>query len=938
MLRVFPVAVFLFGTPLLLSAQYLDSFQNPPGIEWKRIETAKYELVFPSEITHDARRVADMLEHMHARVGRSIGADPPRITLLLSNRTTNSNGYVTLGPRYSEWFTTPPQSTLLGTNDWFSLLAMHEIRHVAQFDRLKSGATGVASFLFGDAAWSFLSFWSVPTWVWEGDAVGIETALSRSGRGRMPEFDRDIRAQVLSGEFPSYYAAYLGSYRNWHPSVYHLGYLITTHTRRAHGEAEYANILRRSANWSFFPWAYSMTANAETGRTAAELYNDAMLELKELWTAQLAAVEVRRGTKMNLRAKSCWTGYSFPKYLGDGSLVALKMGMEDRYAFVRLDRNGDETQLLHPALYGEPFGARDTKIVWSEQVPDLRWGKVDRTVLHILNTQNGDTRTLEGTGTMFSPALSPDASRLAVVDFPANRNCAIVILDVESGKEIKRIPNPARDMIQTPAWTPDGLSIVYVRVPRAGGKALTKFEISNAAREDLLPLGDEDVSAPSVGGGFLFFASPRSGIDNIYALDLSTRAQFQVTSARYGASSPSVSDDGRRLSYAMYTANGFDIEEVPVDSGAWTNAWKIQDGSIRYCEPLVLQEGGAVAFDSIPSREWAVSDVGPIAGLLNVHSMMLLPQSSLHDWSIALSSLNAMNTLGLEAGASYNFNERAGAVFADASYAGLFPVLSIGGSHGLRTSVLTSAVGDPVDETWKETTARVGVRLPLNLSRGIYSARFTLGAEARYTKISSKLSTGAWEVNNGEFSSLVYRFTASAGYGWIRDIHPRWGQSLTLSFHHTPFPMRDYAGRLFSAEGSVYFPGLVNAHSVWLRGGYEAQDAENYRFASEILFPRGYSARFHETLAELSVNYTLPLFYPDVNAWSLLYLKRVRATLFHEYAEGRNGSTKRIYHSSGFELLFDTNFFTLPIEIPVGVRISYMHTSREWRQELLIGV
>ncbi|MSR83294.1 MAG: hypothetical protein EXS58_10300 [Candidatus Latescibacteria bacterium] len=63
--------------------------------------------------------------------------------------TGQANSFFSLGPRISVWFSTPPQDPRLGTQDWYELLAVHEMRRIAQYDKLDYGFTRVAGQLYG---------------------------------------------------------------------------------------------------------------------------------------------------------------------------------------------------------------------------------------------------------------------------------------------------------------------------------------------------------------------------------------------------------------------------------------------------------------------------------------------------------------------------------------------------------------------------------------------------------------------------------------------------------------------------------------------------------------------------------------------------------------------------------------------------------------------
>jgi hypothetical protein len=104
-------------------------------------------------------------------------------------------------------------------------------------DMLNKGFTRGLSWLFGEQATAIVSGLFVPMWFMEGDAVCTETAISHSGRGRIPSFEMEIRSQMLQKGMFSYDKAVFGSYRDFIPDQYVLGYQIVANTRRRFGSA-----------------------------------------------------------------------------------------------------------------------------------------------------------------------------------------------------------------------------------------------------------------------------------------------------------------------------------------------------------------------------------------------------------------------------------------------------------------------------------------------------------------------------------------------------------------------------------------------------------------------------------------------------------------------------------------------------------------------------
>lgn len=931
-MRKISIAVVLLLIPLAAAAQ-IDTNQNPPGMKWKKIDTPHFEVIFPAELAHEGQRVANTLEHLYYPLSKTLEVNMKRISVLLTNQGAIPNGYVRLAPRMSEWFSVPPQSGFVGANEWYNLLASHEIRHVMQFDKINRGVPGAAGILFGELGQMLYSFLLTPSWFWEGDAIDMETVLTRGGRGRMPEFDMEIRALLLSGERYSYYKAYLLSYKDWYPNHYHLGYLLTTHVRREYGADMWSRILDRACGFSLYPppITFSEAMKSWTGKGCRDIYEETMYELEALWLKQLESLDFTAAKTLNTARKKVWTNYILPQYAPDGSVIAARYGMADPTALARIFPDGTERRIKQFA----PFTTASVgggKVVWDEIRFDPRWTARSYSVIVVHDFDTGKTKQITEKTKFYAPAVSPDGRQVAVVEFTPERKCCLLILDAETGREVKRFANPENEFIRNPSWAFNGGQIVFTR-QKISGVAISIVDVDTGQMRDAIPCTWENVYQPALHENHVFYNSPYSGIDNIYAVDLSTHQRYQVTSRQFGAFNPAVSPDGKKLLFQDYTVKGYDIAEMPLEPSAWKPIEGVEDRSVRYYEPLIKQEQGGSVFDEgmVPNVIYGVKNYSAFTHLLNVHSWYILP--TVPEGSLGIISNNKLNTMALQAGLNYNTNEKVMSGGLDLSYGGFFPILDAGVSYGGRASTYDDDAEEVKWTSWNELSARFGVSVPLILSRGIHHSSLKLGMTAMLTNISCKTHVGEFENGNGSLIPLTYSLSYERIRGAsMRDFLPRWAQTVRVSYSHTP-AKGDYNGSMLSARARLFFPGLFKHHSLSVGGAYEWQEPDNYRFESESSFPRGYDYEYHEQFYGISADYGFPIAYPDFSLGPFFYLKRIMGNMFYDHGIGRDGGDNIAYNSAGAELSAEFNIFSLPFPLDLGVRYSYRLSDNEYRIE-----
>jgi hypothetical protein len=379
----------------------------------------------------------------------------------------------------------------VGTINWLDLLAVHEYRHVVQFDKSITGFNKFLHFVFGYQTSSSMAHLAVPEWFWEGDAVNMETALTRSGRGRIPNFSLLMRTNTLTRGSFNYYRQYLRSFRYNIQDHYVTGHYLTAYLRRTYGSEVISKITEDTWRWPFIPFRFSSMMRKHTGTYLVPGYNDMMKELDSIWRRQISERQFNNFKRINFRKSSRYTDYLYPHYTNEGKIIALKKGIGDIATFVELDTEGQERKLFVPGIMNESamISVSGNRIAWNEFAFDPRFRKQSYSVIETYGIREGKHTTLTKKSRYGSAAISPDGTEILTVETNEKGDHALTILNAKLGWIIQKIPNPENDFYLNPRWSDDGEFIVTVR-QNAMGKTIMLYHLQSgkhliSGRQDL---------------------------------------------------------------------------------------------------------------------------------------------------------------------------------------------------------------------------------------------------------------------------------------------------------------------------------------------------------------------------------------------------------------------------------------------------------------------
>jgi hypothetical protein len=963
-MRILIITILSFFLTVKGNSQYYSTGQDPASLRWRQIKTDRYKLIFSEQFEKKAQYLANIMDIICRNETTTLSSKVPRIPVIMHTQSSTSNGLTVWAPKRIELYTCPPQQTY--AEEWLEQLAIHEYRHAVQVSKINRGFSKALYYIFGEQITGGILGLYVPSWFLEGDATVTETAMTKTGRGRSALFESTLRAQIVEKGPYSYDKATLGSYKTFTPDAYSLGYYLVGQSRARYGADLWNSALDRVAKYPFMVVPFNSGIRKVTGMWKTKLYEQSLRELDSAWQKQLRATNhpaMRSITKCDPKNHVV---YNHPIFLNDSIILADKSSMDDVARFVLIDRKtGREQILLTPGYHiGGTTSIGGDWLVWSELEKDVRWSNRDYAEIRMYNFKTRKQHELTSETRYFAPIISPDGSQVAAVYVSEENQCSIDILQVPSGRLVKRYTIPGYGQAITPNWSPDATRIIFTLLTEMG-ETVAILDTATGKIKRLLPASYNEFTGP----GFFFrqyiiYGVDHSGSENIYAMDTLTNAIFKITSGRFATFDPDFTSDKKYMICSDYTSDGLMVVEMPIDTTAWIPLRLVNNHAYRLYETIAKQETANIQDsvidrnifkmnssdnydlkkDSINGIIYPVRKYSKILNLFNPHSWA--PASfDINNLNfnpgVMLLSQNALSTMVAGAGWRYDVIEQTGKFYTNLSYQGWYPEITFQFDIGNRAAYARyHGSSETYRFTWQETNFKAFISIPWNFSHGRYYRYFQPAIGTSLIGIQHNATTPE-KFSTGWIQTMDYRITASQSLrSNDKDVYPRFGQSIDVTYRNTPFGGNNM-GSIFGASANLYLPGIIRHHGIWIYGGYQQRqdkDQLSYSFANIITYPRGYTGAYDDGLLSLSLNYKLPLWYPDFSFGSVIYLKRLKLNLYYDWANGKNTGYINEYQSLGGELTADFHFLRFVAPVEMGVRSIYFPITGGWGFEFLYSI
>jgi hypothetical protein len=547
--------------------------------------------------------------------------------------------------------------------------------------------------------------------------------------------------------------------------------------------------------------------------------------------------------------------------------------------------------------------------------------------------------------------LSPDGKKIVAVENSVTNVNSLSLIDANTSDVSESIPVPGNVYLQHPQWSANGKTITFIFLADAG-EGIISFSPETRQWEMLIEPARNDLQSSFLRNDSLFFISSVSGTDNVY-IRTPDKKTIALTRSRFGTID--VSPGGNELLFSDYTSLGNNICSTPVvktsEEGKNVNSssFLISRFDIK---PPASTVNTVNSYTPEPYRKWQ--------HLFRFHSWMPL-YTDIEEFQIdpasarpgiSLLTQNTLSTLTSTIGYEYSADKR-NVFHTRITWKGWYPVFESKLDYGISPGIykMGANVANPSNIQTGINFSGI-ISLPLQFSSGRYSEyiRPSLTAEYvnQYIFIREK---GTYDFGQTILTGRLYftNYHVSA----LRDIYPRWAQTFDLNYCFAPFDKTIY-GSALSVKTAFYFPGFLPNNGIRIRLETEKQDPEKYLYQNFSSRPRGYYEIISKQINFLSADYVMPLFYPDFNIASLLYLKRIRAGLFYDdafgpgdamYSYGSNGlvpiyntSDFKSFKSYGVDLLADFHLLRIPYMISAGVQSAWKSFNELPSFELLFNI
>ncbi|HUR31042.1 MAG TPA: hypothetical protein VMZ69_06390, partial [Saprospiraceae bacterium] len=845
----------MFAFLLLLqnaSAQRLGLL--PPSVKWKQLVDDSLRIIHPEGQEENAKRVASLMLKFASLDPVTLKGRYRPISILLQPYTNISNGYVGLAPYVSEFYLQPNENPFtLGSLPWVDLLSVHEYRHVQQVNAANTGFSHLAKMVFGELAFTGLYNLSVPNWFREGDAVYGETKWTLQGRGRLSHFTLPFRMKLMEGEPWNYYKVRNGSYKEFTPDHYPLGYLLVQYGNHLFGESTWDTIIQEAARFKHLISPFSGPIEERTGFRNKHLYQNAMIWWKEKWKEeQEENIEYPFVALPQKDFENDYFDMNFPEADDKGNIYTSITTFDRTTAIYLINADGERKKVVSMGLQQDVcFDHSFHRLVWTELRFDPRWLRKDKNVIVVYDEETGNQISIDPEKGYYTPTLDKRAVRIVALHADQEGKYNLQLLDARSGFIIATLPNPENLYLGYPIWNEDETGIIATARNKDGQMALVHQDIATGAITPITHYSFNILGRPQLLDHWIVLTSNIDHIDQVNAIDMDEGIFYQVSTGNNAHYDPAWDPMQKSIICAEYDLKGKKLVRLSSNHDDWKLV-NLDDG----IKPVQGETNINLLALKTDTRTFSDKKYSPWFNALNFHSWTITADDPV--WAAEVRSDNILNNIALAAGYEFNRNSSASGPYLDVRFGMWYPVLSLGVS---RTSSEVK-ISDGTEVLISNDRIDAGVSLPLFYSSGVFQQTVLLSST--YNAGLSKTRPVIEGEEDFHFNYLSNQIILiNSRRRAYRQAMPTWAQRVDAMYSHE---VKGDPISQFYLSSDLALPAIKASHYLLLRGELLFQDIRkgSIQLGSPYVGARGFDEFIGKLQYRGGVTYGFPILYPDI--------------------------------------------------------------------------
>ena len=453
MRRLLYTVLFLcaLGVAPKARAQYYTWGSDPTGLKWSTIRTPDVRMIYPDTVSGVARRTLFYIRTVQPDISYGFRHGPMRIPFVMHPENFQSNGLVMYLPKRVEFLTSPAIDGY--SMPWYKQLVAHEYRHAVQYNNLNRGVIRALSYILGQQG-STIGLLCMPIWAMEGDAVMSETAMSSFGRGLQPSFSMGYRAMGRVGrdykgrrDRRNIDKWFCGSYRDYIPDHYELGYQICSYAYARYDENVWDRVAWFGSRNPYMLATTRIALEKYYGTNVRELFRETFDALERHWDSLPRTGD--SAAPLVAMPEGNYTTYQWPLPLSDTTVLVLKTDYDRPSRFVRLDtRTGAEEPVCYTGLVSTRPAMYGGRVWWTEYRRSKLFEQRVNSQLCYMDLERGTARTFVGRRNALYPTPAP--GELAWVEYNPDGTYTVVVQ--RDGQPERRFGTPRHTEIHGLAW------------------------------------------------------------------------------------------------------------------------------------------------------------------------------------------------------------------------------------------------------------------------------------------------------------------------------------------------------------------------------------------------------------------------------------------------------------------------------------------------------